>query len=363
MINFRYHIVSLTAVFLSLILGIVMGTTVVSKATVDGLRSNLDAVEARSDRVSLANKQLQSQLRDAGRQDKALTDQMVVPTVQGALTGVPILVLADSGFDRVTADKVLSALVGAGANVDGTLVLNSRLQLKGDNKARLAEVLGVSPTSDVKRTLLSRLATVLGTSAQLPGFGPTTTTTIVAPPVSDTPVPPSPVPPTSVGVPPTNGIPAETTTTVPPPVAQPDLITGLRQAGFLDFRSLDGSPADGEVLTAAKYRYVVLSEANPGIANGSFLDPLIGNLAKHGPIPLVAASAATGTVPSLTRNAFTGPLLANDVLKGRISTVDNLETYSGLLALVFSLREFEVGRHGQYGLGADATSVLPSPIS
>ena len=358
MINFRYHIVSLTAVFLSLILGIVMGTTVVSKATVDGLRSNLNAVEARSDRVSLANRQLQSQLRDSGRQDNALTDQMVVPAVQGALAGVPILVLADANVDRVTADKALSALVGAGANVDGTLVLNSRLQLKGDNKARLAEVLGVSPTSDVMRTLLARLATVLGTSAQLPGFGPTTTTTSPAPPVSDT-----AVPPTSEGAPPTDGIPAGTTTTVPPPVAQPDLITGLRQAGFLDFRSLDGSPADGQVLTAAKYRYVVLSGANPGIPNGSVLDPLIGNLAKRGPIPLVAASAATGAVPSVTRNAFIGPLLVNGALKGRISTVDNLDTYSGLLALVFSLREFEVGRHGQYGLGADATSVLPSPIS
>ena len=357
MINFRYHIVSLTAVFLSLILGIVMGTTVVSKATVDGLRSNLNAVEARSDRVSLANRQLQSQLRDAGRQDNALTDQMVVPVVQGALTGVPILVLADSSVDRITVDEVLSALVGAGARVDGTLVLNSRLQLTGDNKARLAEVLGVSPTSDVTRTLLSRLATVLGTSARLPGFGPTTTTT-AAPPVSDT-----AVPPISDGVPSSDGIPAVTTTTVPPPVAQPDLITGLRQAGFLDFRSLDGSPTDGQVLTGAQYRYVVLSGANPNIPNGSVLDPLIGNLAKYGPIPLVAASAATGAVPSLTRNAFIGPLLANGALKGRISTVDHLETYSGLLALVFSLREFGVGRHGQYGLGADATSVLPSPIS
>ncbi|MBV9664035.1 MAG: copper transporter, partial [Actinobacteria bacterium] len=44
MINFRYHLVSLTAVFLALAIGIAMGATVVDQATVKLLRSQLESV-------------------------------------------------------------------------------------------------------------------------------------------------------------------------------------------------------------------------------------------------------------------------------------------------------------------------------
>ena len=44
MINFRFHIVSLIAVFLALALGIVMGATVVNRAIVDRLNRHSDGL-------------------------------------------------------------------------------------------------------------------------------------------------------------------------------------------------------------------------------------------------------------------------------------------------------------------------------
>lgn len=355
MINFRYHVVSLTAVFLALVIGVAMGTTVVSKATVDGLRSNLSKVEARSDSVSKSNVQLLTRLDWANRQDQGLTDQMLTTTVRDALKDVPVLVIASKDVDRSVITRSLSALSAAGAKVDGTLVVNDRLLLKGENKARLAEALHVDPGGNVARTLLSRLSAVLASKASIPGVGPTTSTstsTSTTAPAADpgATVPDATEPPV-----------APPTTVVPEP--EPILISALLKAGFLDFRPLVGQPVDGQVLTAPSYRYLVISSAEPNVPNDEFLNPLISDLAKFGPVPLVAASAADGDDPAKTRNDFITPLLAMANVKGRISTVDNLETFAGLIGVVYALAEVGVGRHGQYGLGKGVSAVVPTPVS
>ena len=44
MLNLRYHVVSLVAVFLALGIGVIMGATVIDRVTVDQLRNRLDSV-------------------------------------------------------------------------------------------------------------------------------------------------------------------------------------------------------------------------------------------------------------------------------------------------------------------------------
>ena len=45
MINLRYHVVSLVAVFLALGIGVIMGATVIDRVTVDQVRNQLKSVE------------------------------------------------------------------------------------------------------------------------------------------------------------------------------------------------------------------------------------------------------------------------------------------------------------------------------
>ena len=45
MISFRYHVISIAAVFLALVLGIVAGSTVVPGPLVDSLRANIKTAD------------------------------------------------------------------------------------------------------------------------------------------------------------------------------------------------------------------------------------------------------------------------------------------------------------------------------
>ena len=67
MISFRYHIVSIIAVFLALALGIVVGTTALNGPITSNLRSEVDTL--RKDRTSLSSQinALQKQVSDAAQ--------------------------------------------------------------------------------------------------------------------------------------------------------------------------------------------------------------------------------------------------------------------------------------------------------
>ena len=55
MINFRFHLVSLIAIFLALALGVVIGAGVIDRGVVDTLDNRLEHVEAKADRIQVEN--------------------------------------------------------------------------------------------------------------------------------------------------------------------------------------------------------------------------------------------------------------------------------------------------------------------
>jgi hypothetical protein len=62
-INFRFHLISLIAVFLALAVGVVMGYGVLGQPTVDTLQSRIDHVEARANRIKSENNELKDEIR------------------------------------------------------------------------------------------------------------------------------------------------------------------------------------------------------------------------------------------------------------------------------------------------------------
>ena len=62
MVNFRFHLVSLIAVFLALGLGILIGSTVVNQATVQTIRREIRDVRAEVNSLRSANGQLKDDL-------------------------------------------------------------------------------------------------------------------------------------------------------------------------------------------------------------------------------------------------------------------------------------------------------------
>ncbi len=93
MISFRYHIVSLVAVFLALAVGIVVGTTALNGPITTDLRNQVNGLK--SDRSQLADqvKALQGQVDDAGQFAATFGSQLVA----GTLADTKVLMVALPG--------------------------------------------------------------------------------------------------------------------------------------------------------------------------------------------------------------------------------------------------------------------------
>ncbi|HET7718927.1 MAG TPA: copper transporter, partial [Acidimicrobiales bacterium] len=229
----------------------------------------------------------------------------------------PVLVVAVAGIDRRPVDELRQALVGAQANLEGTIWFTSKMRLNSDGDVRaLATALDlpVDRPEVVRRQALAKVASARETAAaeasplaalQIAGF-----ITYEAPPL-----------PTST-----------TTTAAPPTLAS---------------------------LPLANTRYLVVSGAGAEVGDDVVAVPLVQAYAQASG-RVVAAESGVDTDGG--RAVFVG-LLRGDSLAARMSTVDNIESPMGQTAAVLALEDLGVPRFGHYGVGRGAQRVLPQPTS
>jgi len=312
MINLRYHIVSLVAVFLALGMGIVMGSTVIDRVTVDALSNKLDNVRRSVDGIREENGRLKGQV-DQGR-DFAITtrDQLL----RGHLKGVPVMVVAVAGVDRKPVDELRQALVTAQATVEGTVWFTSKMRLANDADVR-ALATALETTADrpeiVRRAALAKVAASREAAA------------------SD---------------------------------ASP--LAALNSAGFVTYEgpppatsTTSSLPLSLASLPLAGTRYVLVSGAGAEVGDDLVAMPLAQAFASAS-ARVVAAESGTDTQGG--RAVFVG-LLRGDAVSSRVSTVDNLESPMGQTAAVLALEDLTVPRFGQYGVGPGAQRLLPAPAT
>jgi len=313
MINLRYHIVSLVAVFLALGMGIVMGTTVVDRVTVDALNSRLGAVEADVTDMRAENRRLGDQVKVA----RDFADQTRDHLVDRELEGVPVLVVAVSGVDRKPVDDLRDALTTAGATLEGSLWFNPKMRLDTEGDARaLASALNLSVPQNgsvagrdaLRSTALARIA------APRDGGG------------------------------------------------EGGVLNALVSAGFLGYEApAGGTPTSVAVpslasIPAAGTRYVVVSGAGAAVPDHLVATPFTQALAQS-PGRVVAAEAGVDTPGG--RGVFVGFLRGDSGLATRLSTVDNLESPMGQAAAVLALRDLATPRFGHFGVGPGAQRLVP----
>jgi hypothetical protein len=116
-INFRYHLVSLTAVFLALTVGLILGTAALNGPAIEAFESNIQSLRD-------SNEQLRSQVEqmDADLQDDQAFAEAVAPSyLAGQLTAKNILVVALPGVDAAIVDDTVEMLGYAGATVSGRI--------------------------------------------------------------------------------------------------------------------------------------------------------------------------------------------------------------------------------------------------
>jgi Copper transport outer membrane protein, MctB len=358
LINFRFHLVSLTAVFLALAIGIAMGATVVQKKTVDALDARIKAVEQKvtplEHQVDALNAQHGQDLDHAG----AAADLAVA----GRLPQVNVLLVATDGADRGAVEGLRDSLLHTGANVEGTLWLSAKLRLdKPADVQALAESFNVgTPTADALRNLLvTRLVASWAAEAGPSGSGSQPASSSGTPAASGTRGASSrlsasaPAASTSGGV--ANAGQA----------AVPSLTASLTAKSWLSWEPAPKTALTLGDLPLRNTYFVVVSDATAAVPNDQLALPLVTALATSLNDRVVAAEdgrAATDRAPA-QRAIFLGPLRSNPELAGKLSTVDNLENPYGRVATVMALADEaqSIPKVGDFGEGPGVDRFLPEP--
>ncbi|MGY2066254.1 copper transporter [Blastococcus sp. SYSU DS0619] len=313
MIDFRYHLVSLIAVFLAVALGIVIGTTALNEPILADIENQVADLEQDKRALEDRTQELQAQLDTSSE----FADAVAEPLVQGSLTDRSVLLIPTN--ESVTAETVeaVTALIGqAGGSVSGVVRLEPEYSDPATATALQSYVTGsglpagmqLPPDGDADALVASLLAQTL----MVPPGGPVPDTTAVS-----------------------------------------SVLAGLTSLGVLNPEGASVVPADHAVLlTGSGFT------GDDAERRNAALTELATALDARGQGAVVA-----GDTPSARPNGLIGTVRADPALAAAVSTVDNVGTVVGRISTVLALGQESQGTSGRYGTGEDTQPVPPVPAA
>jgi len=305
MINFRFHLVSLVAVFLALAIGVVMGYGVLGQPTVETLENRIDTVEANANARRAENDLLKA---DIERMEEQL-DALEPFTVTNRLTQANVLVVAVRGVNPETMQGLVGLARRAGANAPGILWVEEKWAL---TDAEDRDTLGAAlDLADARRAALRTRGWEELVDRLNQGSG--------------------------VGV--------------------SDILSTLSDAGFVSFEGIGadvpftdiGGPGT-EVLFvvgsdgAVKAKHVLLPAALAAVD----VD-----------LRFAAAEMFVAVEGGPERGSLLALVRTDEALAAEVATVDDLDLPSGSAVSLLALADLLRGVVGHYGVGEGATSSTP----
>ncbi|GII23154.1 copper transporter [Planosporangium mesophilum] len=311
MINFRYHVVSLTAVFLALAIGLVVGTAALNGPAADALQEQVTG-------IGKQNQQLRDQvnhLKDEANTQEQFATQAAPVILAEKLRNRRVLVVALPAAGRYVKDVVDTLQLG-GAKITGQVEVQDKFTASDNNSqlldlATITRPVGVSgpasPNTDGVQTSTGLLAAVL---LDRPAGQP--------------------------------AIPEDQRRTV---------LSAYVSGGWIISTGAVTGPAEAVVLlTGAPYVDHDATKRNAAVVN------MVDQFAHAG--RLVVGSDGVGT----DGNAVTA-VRRDPVLTKTISTVDNIATPQGRVIAALAMAEQLAGGAGHYGIGDGAVSLVPKPAA
>lgn len=306
MINFRYHVVSLTAVFLALAIGLVVGTAALNGPAADALKGQVNSLTKTNQQYRQQITQLES---DANKQEQFANES--APMLLGGKLADRRLVVVSMPQASGYVDGVVGMLQLAGAKVTGKIEIQDSFfdPANNDKLLDLANTLPVEITnapanSDGVETASFLLASVLVDHA-------------------------------------------------------PPLTGDVQRTVLSAFKSENFLASDGDVTGTAEAIVLLASQPytdSEASSKNANVVTMVGQFSKTAP-EVVAANGAAGT------NNAISTVRDDPTLSKTISTVDNVSTPQGQVAVALALNEQVVGhKAGHYGLAGGATSLLPKLV-
>lgn len=315
MVDFRYHVVSIVAVFLALATGILFGTTQLNGPVLNNLESQVDQLGAEKNQLRDFRDDLEASLR---QDDEFL--RAVAPTlVGGRLNRRTVVVVSAPGVTKELRDPLLTSLREAGATVTGDVRVQPRL---ADSKA-------ATEIDDVVARLVPA-----GVDISQPTTAGRASALLAAVLVTDRGGPPA-------------------TTASPSAVS---VLAGLEGAGVIDVEG-------GRTPVAAEIAVVLfptpgrdLDDAGKELLaqSNSAMLALVSELAE-GSVAALAASPREGSGPGSALSA----LRRDPMLSDATASVDYVETPAGRVAAVLAVAEALGGETGHYGSGDEVDGIVP----
>lgn len=335
MINLRFHIVSIVAVFLALAVGIVTGSTLLDRVTVQQLEATQTQIERKIEQKSAQNDALRKQLDALDVQTGAFSESVLDSLVSNLIRGTPVVLIAARGVDENVVRDVERDLGASGATTYGVLWIDQRLDLsRSETIASLAKLYAIdtgsidqSTAASLRQRFLDDFAAELAASAR-PGTGVT----------------------------PTSG---------PAPTG---LIARLAADGLIDWDAPSAPQITPRTLPAADAELVMIAGEGATVAVDTTLEPVVEALARTAGGRVVAAelmnrrSSADAADRVLDprrpqRGGFVDPLRRNEQIAAATVTIDSLDHPFGRLALVLVVADRV--QNGRFGTLPSAESVFP----
>ena len=306
MIDFRYHLVSIIAIFLALAVGLVVGATALSGPVLAALqraerRLNSEDAALLNERRALENQVSADQAFAAG------AARILLP---GLLTGEKVVLVQAPGADPTMTTGLTTALRLAGATVTGTVTLNSAfLDTSGANEAHLkglAQELARAAGVPLPAQLSGRVGAQQAAARVLAASLLTRSGTGLSPAYSR------------------------------------DILTGLSQGGYVTVSSAAIQPASLAIL---------VTPAGPPPQTGSQV--LVATA-------VALRNAGRGTVMAGgTQSVGANSVISAEDNARQVSTVDFADTESGQITTVWALRQLvDLKPPGQFGIRPQA---VPTP--
>ncbi len=312
MIDFRYHLVSIIAIFLALALGLIVGAS--------ALRGSVTAqLRGQAAQLNKENKSLLAQKRETDQlngYDGQVIQAIAPQVVAGRLKGESVVFVEAPGADEQMRAQTADIVSRAGARISGYVALQDKY-LDPNQLATLTELtdqlrpVGLTFPADAQpydRAAIELAAALVTKQAGRLG--------------QDDP-------------------------------AAGQVLSGFKAAGFLNF---SGQPATRATLAVVIAPAAASNDKNADAENKALVAlPLA--LQEYGDGTVVvgnADAAAPGGMVKAVRD--------NDKADGHLSTVDTADSPSGRLTTVFALDGANNGKFGDYGIaGQDGAMPTPTP--
>lgn len=308
MIDFRYHLISLIAVFLALGLGILMGSVVLSEKYVQRLERRVEdlaeSLDASREEVSVLEERVDG-LQEFARESEPLL-------VDDVLAGEEVVAFVLDGTDPAVVDGISDGIEAAGGTLVSTISTTDRFELQDQpERDQLALILGSAAASGAE--LREEAATQLGDRAAAAA---------------------------AAGVSERAAGPARRLTAL-----------------------LEDLQAEEFVGVSTREEVAVPSGASFVLIGGSTSEPPVGSVN----LGVDLATALTGRGRAVLVAAPDGSewelvsRMREDPAGVSVATVDHADTVPGRIAAVLGLQMAIDGVYDHYGTDSGATSILPPP--